>query len=165
MNGAIHVGRKREVYRGQNVIQWNNFIRGRVHKEWHIFQKRNPGEDLLPPSAWQFGLVELVLKLLMNKWNLRCDMVAIEELETERLQFMAEYEAIARSPEWGNLGEGDIYLTEERSKPNQDIPLGILKELVQTCRAKTSGCKGTRVCWDRKSAERWRRGHHGYLIE
>ena len=135
VNSEVQVGVRREIYKGQEEIRWSNFIRGRVHKKWHTLQKRGAGDEPYPSSAWQYNLVESVLELLMNKWNLRCKKVKIEELEVERLRCMEEYEEIIQLPEWRNLGEGDAYLAEERSRPSQGIPLGILKELVRTCRS------------------------------
>ena len=70
----------------------------------------------------------------MDKWNLRCKKVKTEELEVERLRCMEEYVEIISSPEWQNLDKGDAYLAEERSRPTHEIPLGILKELVRTCK-------------------------------
>ena len=135
VSSAVHVGMRGRVYRGQEEIRWANFIRGRVHKEWHTLQKRELGAEQIPPSAWQFGLVESVLQLLANKWTLRCDMVKKEEQETERTHLTEEYGKLRNSPQWKELGRGDIYLTEERYRPDQRTPIGVLRELVRTCKS------------------------------
>ena len=62
-------------------------------------------------------------------------MVKKEEQETERTHLTDEYEKPINSPQWKEIGRGDIYLTEERNRPDQRTPIGVLRELVRTCKA------------------------------
>ena len=66
--------------------------------------------EVVYPSTWKYNLVDFVLGLLREKWQLRCDAVEQQELETERASLLKEYEEITRSQEWESLVAMDAHL-------------------------------------------------------
>ena len=115
----IHTGLRQKIYREQTAIKWSNLVRVRIHKDWHLLQKRDPGVEALSPGEWQYNLVEFVLGLLNDTCQLRCDVVEQRELETDRASLLKEYEEITRSPELESLGAMNAHLLENRNKPHQ----------------------------------------------
>ena len=65
---TIHTGLRQKIYREQTAIKWSNLLQGRIHKDWHLLQKRDPGVEVVYPSTWKYNLVDFVLGLLREKW-------------------------------------------------------------------------------------------------
>ena len=132
-NVSVRTGLHRRLFRGQREIGWRNMLRGRVHKEWHKLQKREPGVDQISPAAWQHSLVVYVLELIRRRWKLRCTMVADADGEKERAHLLSEYQKMSESEAWRDLNRMDNYLTEDRHRPGEGTSLETLRELLRTC--------------------------------
>ena len=80
----IRTGLHLRLFRAKGSIRWRNLVKGRVHRERHLLQKREQGRELMSSSAWQVGLVGYVLELFWKIWKLRFVMVATADREKER---------------------------------------------------------------------------------
>ena len=134
VNVEVRIGLHRKLFKGQKDIGWRNLLKGRVHREWHQLQKREPGIDHLAPTAWNYGLVGFCLESLKRRWKLRCTMVAEADGEKEREHLIAEYEEMTEKEGWRDLHKMDEYLREEKHRPGNNMTLEVLRELVRTCR-------------------------------
>ena len=67
VNAEVRIGLQRRLFRGQQDIGWRNLVKGRIHREWHQLQKREPGREHQSPTAWNYGLVGFCLESLKRR--------------------------------------------------------------------------------------------------
>ena len=118
----------------QSELGWKKTVKVRINKRWSRNRNRTDEGERIAPSTWHYKMVDNTLESYLSKWKIRFFMVKSVEKDMKKDELLAEYEWIILSDAWDNLLEWDRYLIADRRNPTPDMTVGMLTEMVRTCR-------------------------------
>ena len=121
-------GHRRNIYRRQAEIGWENFTKGRIHKDWSKYRRENDDGGFMNEEEWNVRLVTEILEMFTEKWKIRCNLMETEGKEKEEKRLRERCKEKRDLVTEGDLLQQDRYLLQERYRPHESIRESTIRE-------------------------------------